>query len=110
MFNSKYIGEQYIDNTSSSERMLDDYLISNLQIDYTFHSFLFKKAKISLLINNLFDIEYVSNAWIYRYITNSFDPRESDHYTTLGSDGIYNMAGYFPQAKRNYLLGVSFEF
>ena len=40
----------------------------------------------------------------------SFDPRENDDYTTLGSDGIYNMAGYFPQAKRNYLLGLSIDF
>ena len=110
LFNSKYVGEQFIDNTSSDERKLDDYLISNLQIDYVFNSFLFKNAKISFLINNLFDIEYVSNAWVYRYISNSYDPRSSDAYTTLASDGIYDMAGYFPQAKRNYLLGITLEF
>lgn len=110
LFNSKYVGEQFIDNTSSDERKLDDYLISNLQIDYAFNSFLFKNAKISFLINNIFDVEYVSNAWIYRYISNSYDPRSSDAYTTLASDGIYDMAGYFPQAKRNYLLGITLEF
>ena len=110
LFNSKYVGEQFIDNTSSDERKLDDYLISNLQIDYAFKSFLFKNAKISFLINNLFDVEYVSNAWVYRYISNSYDPRSSDAYTTLASDGIYDMAGYFPQAKRNYLLGITLEF
>ena len=110
LFNSKYVGEQFIDNTSSEDRKIDDYLICNLQIDYMFNSFIFKNAKLSFLVNNLFNVEYVSNAWIYRYITNSFDPRESDDYTTLGSDGIYNMAGYFPQAKRNYLLGLSIDF
>ncbi|MFL2577065.1 MAG: hypothetical protein ACJ0PT_02890 [Flavobacteriales bacterium] len=52
----------------------------------------------------------MSNAWIYRYISNSYDPRSSDAYTTLASDGIYDMAGYFPQAKRNYLLGITLEF
>ena len=110
LFNSKYVGEQFIDNTSSEDRKIDDYLLCNLQIDYVFNSFIFKNAKLSFLVNNLFNVEYVSNAWIYRYITNSFDPRESDDYTTLGSDGIYNMAGYFPQAKRNYLLGLSIDF
>ena len=110
IFNSKYVGEQYIDNTSSRERMLNDYLISNLQVDYHFNNYLFKDVKISFLINNLFDIEYISNAWIYRYITNTFDPRESDDYTSLASDGIYDMAGYFPQAKRNYLLGLTLGF
>ena len=67
IFNSKYVGEQYIDNTSSKERMIDDYLVSNLQIDYNLSSRLFKNAKISFLINNLFDIEYVSNAWTVSY-------------------------------------------
>jgi len=110
IFNSKYVGEQYIDNTSSRERMLNDYLISNLQFDYHFNNYLLKDAKISFLINNLFNIEYVSNAWIYRYITNTFDPRESDDFTSLASDGIYDMAGYFPQAKRNYLLGLTLGF
>ncbi len=110
IFNSKYVGEQYIDNTSSRQRMLNDYLISNLQVDYNFNNYLFKDTKISFLINNLFDIEYISNAWIYRYITNTFDPRESDDYTSLASDGIYDMAGYFPQAKRNYLLGITLGF
>ena len=110
IFNSKYVGEQYIDNTSSRERMLNDYLISNLQVDYHFNNYLLKDAKISFLINNLFNIEYVSNAWIYRYITNTFDPRESDDFTSLASDGIYDMAGYFPQAKRNYLLGLTLGF
>ncbi len=110
LFNSKYVGEQFIDNTSSEDRKLDDYLISNLQLDYTFNSFLFKNAKISFLINNLFDVEYVSNAWVYRYISDSYDPRNSDPYTTKASDGIYDMAGYFPQAKRNYLLGITLEF
>ena len=110
LFNSKYVGEQFIDNTSSEDRKIDDYLLCNLQIDYVFNSFIFKNAKLSFLANNLFNVEYVSNAWIYRYLTNSFDPRESDDYTTLGSDGIYNMAGYFPQAKRNYLLGLSIDF
>ena len=75
-----------------------------------FNNYLFKDTKISFLINNLFDIEYISNAWIYGYITNTFDPRESDDYTSLASDGIYDMAGYFPQAKRNYLLGITLGF
>jgi iron complex outermembrane receptor protein len=109
-FNSKYVGEQFIDNTSSRERMLDDYLVSNLQIDYNIKNSIFKTAEISLLINNIFDNEYVSNAWLYRFISNSWDPRETDHYVTKGSDNIYNMAGYFPQATRNYLFGLTLGF
>ena len=109
-FVSKYVGEQYIDNTSSNDRQLDDYLISNLQMDYKLNSKIFNTAKISILINNIFDNEYVSNAWLYRFISEGFDPRDSDHYVTKDSDSRYNMAGYFPQATRNYLVGLTLGF
>jgi iron complex outermembrane receptor protein len=104
------VGNQYIDNTSSEKRMLESYMISNFQIDYHIKSSIFTKAKISFLVNNLFDIEYVNNAWIYRYISDSSDPREYDDYTTKGDGNIYDMAGYFPQATRNYLLGLTLGF
>jgi len=110
LLNTKYVGDQYIDNTSSEKRMLESYMISNFQIDYHFKSSIFTKAKISFLVNNLFDIEYVNNAWIYRYISDSSDPREYDDYTTQGDGNIYDMAGYFPQATRNYLLGLTLGF
>lgn len=110
LLNTKYVGDQYIDNTSSEKRILESYLISNFQIDYHFKSSIFTKAKISFLVNNLFDIEYVNNAWIYRYISDSSDPREYDDYTTQGDGNIYDMAGYFPQATRNYLLGLTLGF
>jgi iron complex outermembrane receptor protein len=110
LLNTKYVGDQYIDNTSSKKRMLDSYLISNFQIDYHIKSSIFTKAKISFLVNNLFDIEYVNNAWIYRYLSDSSDPREYDDYTTQGDGNIYDMAGYFPQATRNYLLGLTLGF
>jgi len=110
LLNTKYVGDQYIDNTSSEKRMLDSYLVSNFQIDYHIKSSIFTKAKISFLVNNLFDIEYINNAWIYRYISDSSDPREYDDYTTQGDGNIYDMAGYFPQATRNYLLGLTLGF
>ena len=110
LLNTKYVGDQYIDNTSSEKRMLESYMISNFQIDYHFKSSIFTKAKISFLVNNLFDIEYVNNAWIYRYISDSSDPREYDDYSTQGDGNIYDMAGYFPQATRNYLLGLTLGF
>ena len=103
-FNSKYVGEQFIDNTSSKDRMLDDYLTHNLQLQYNLNSKLFKTSKIYFRINNIFDNEYVSNAWIYRFISDGYDPRADDHYVTKNSDGGYNMAGYFPEATRNYML------
>ncbi|MDB9895245.1 TonB-dependent receptor [Flavobacteriales bacterium] len=109
-FITKYVGEQFIDNSSSEDRKLDDYIVNNLRLSYSFNSKIFNYARLSLQINNLFDEEYVSSAWIYRFVSNGYDPSEDDHYVTKGSDGGYNMAGYFPEATRNYLIGLTLGF
>ena len=104
-FISKYVGEQYIDNTSSKERMLDDYLINHIRIIYNWKNALFSTTKITLKINNVLNNKYESNAWTYRFISENYDPRQDDIYVTKGEKG-YNMSGYFPQAGRHYLLGI----
>ena len=109
-FISKYVGEQFIDNTSSKDRMLDDYLVNNLRVTYLWNSKIFKTAKLTLQVNNLLNNEYVANAWVYRFISDGWDPRESDPYVNADSERGYNMAGYFPQATRNYLLGITLGF
>ncbi len=92
---TKYVGKQYIDNTSSEKRKLDPYLLNHLLLDYTFSIGWFEEANISLKVNNIFDEKYETNAWVYRY-----------YY----QDEYYKMTGYFPQAGRNYLLGLTLKF
>ncbi|MBT3611368.1 MAG: TonB-dependent receptor [Flavobacteriales bacterium] len=109
-FISKYIGKQFIDNTSSENRLLNDYLVNNLRLSYWWDSKIFNTAKLTLQINNLLNNEYVNNAWIYRFISDIWDPSGSDHYVNSDSERGYNMAGYYPQATRNYLLGLTLGF
>ena len=109
-FISKYVGEQFIDNTSSKDRMINDYLVNHLRISYKWKSSIFKTAKLTLQINNLLNNKYVSNAWVYRFISDGWDPREADPYINSDSERGYNMAGDFPQATRNYLLELTLGF
>ena len=109
-FISKYVGDQYIDNTSSEERMLEAYLIHNARLTVNINTKLFKTAKITFQVNNLLEEKYSNNAWIYRFISDGYDPRPYDPYVNANSEGGYDMAGYFPQAGRNYLLGISLGF
>ena len=104
---SKYVGEQFIDNTSSLDRMLEDYLVNTLRVSYNWENKIFNTAKLTLQINNLLDNQYVSNAWVYRFISEGYDPREDDHYVNTDSERGYNMAAYFPEAGRNYLIGLT---
>ncbi|MFZ4523398.1 MAG: TonB-dependent receptor [Bacteroidales bacterium] len=90
--NSKYIGKQYIDNTSNDERSLKGYFVNGLSANYTVKSSLFEEIGFNIAVNNLFNATYETNAWVYPY--------------TLG--GVYNeMNGYFPQASINFLVGIS---
>ena len=105
--NSKYVGEQFIDNTSSDERKLDDYFVNNLILSYNINFFNFSNSKITLIVNNIFDELYANNAWTYRYYSEGYDPRADDPYTNLNSDNSYSMSSYFPQAGRNYMLSLN---
>ena len=114
-FISKYVGEQFIDNTSSLDRMLDDYLVNNLRISYSWKNKIFKRTNIALQINNILNNEYVSNAWVYQFITTPSppenpDPTTYDMYVNKDSVKGYNMAGYFPEATRNYLVKIDLDF
>jgi len=91
---SKYIGKQYIDNTSSEDRFLHPYFVNNLVLGYQFRVKPFSEIGISLMINNLFSQYYETNAWIYRY---NHEGRQ------------YNMNGYFPQALINYMVGITLK-
>jgi iron complex outermembrane recepter protein len=94
-FISSYVGKQYIDNTSNNDRSLDAWFVNNLKADYAFKTGLFSEVVLHFLINNIFNEEYESNAWVYSYFL----------------DGErHKMDGYFPQAGRHYMVGVDLKF
>ncbi len=94
-FNAKYVGKQYIDNTSSSDRMLNPYIVNNLLITYSVFPKFIKKINLHLAINNVFNRQYETNAWVYRYFYNN------EHYV---------LDGYFPQAGINFFMGLNLYF
>jgi iron complex outermembrane recepter protein len=91
----KYVGKQYIDNTSNNRRILNPYFVNDLRLNYTFRPGSIKEARISLMVNNLFNVKYETNAWIYRYY--------------YGGEESF-MDGYFPQAGIHFLAGLSLKF
>ena len=94
VFQEKYVGRQYIDNTSTLSRSLDPYFTSNININYEWKQSLFKTLNFNLAINNIFNNKYCSNAWVYKVIVG-------------GNEYIEN--GYFPQAGINFMFGVIVE-
>lgn len=95
-FMSKYVGSQYIDNTMNKDRMLDAYFVNDLKLAYKTENSFFRELELSFLINNLFDVDYITNAWIYKGL--------------VGDSGLIAIEdGYFPQAGRHFLLGARFN-
>lgn len=96
MFNTKYVGKQYLDNTSNKEKMLNEYLVNDLRISYSFRNIAkMKEISFNFMINNIFDELYESNGWSYTY----FDGGKNNYST-----------GYYPQAGQNFLVGLTLKF
>lgn len=91
---TRYVGEQYLDNTSNENRKLDAYLVSDLRAEYTIPFKWAKEVRLMARVNNLFDEEYSSNGYSYSYI--------------YGATITENF--YYPQATRNYLIGLNLRF
>ena len=94
-FISKYVGKQYIDNTSSEERKLDPWFVNDFTANYDFKIRNIGSFSLNLLVSNVFNEEYESNAWVYQY-----------YYA--GQHDV--MDGYFPQAGTNFLLRLVMRF
>ena len=92
---SKYVSDQFLDNTSNEDRKIDSYLVNDLRLAYRWPAPLFKNLTFSLLVNNIFDVEYQSNGYTYGFI---------------GGGETVRQNFYYPQAGRNYLMMVAMRF
>jgi len=92
---SKYVGKQYIDNTSSENRKLKAYLVNNIRLNYSIETKFIKQINVFLTLNNILNVKYETNAWVYSYY--SVNQREV-------------IDGYFPQSGRNFMLGLNLKF
>lgn len=97
-FLSKYVGEQYLSNTDTEASKLSSYFTSDLNFVYQIETKkIFDAIIITGLVNNLFNKEYVDRGYTYL-----------DSWSTPGNS--FEVQGYFPQATRNFLVGVTLKF
>ena len=92
---TKYVSQQFIDNTSNGDRSIDPYLVNNLVFFYTVKPKAIRQIDFFVHLNNIFNVAYETNAWVYRYYYDNVE---------------YNMNGYFPQAKFNFMAGINLKF
>jgi iron complex outermembrane recepter protein len=107
---TKFVGTQYVDNTGNPASLISSYAFTDLQLQYAFKWKDGKELKVNMLIRNIFDGKYVTNAWNFRFKSANYNPVPNDPYTELESGDIYHQRGYFPQSGRNVLVGLSLLF
>ncbi len=91
----KFVGKQYLDNSSSALRQLDPYAVTNLRLSWTFKPKFLKELTTAIQVNNLLNTKYSSNGYTYGYIQG-------------GGYQYFNY--YFPQAGINFLGMVDLKF
>ncbi len=92
---SKYVGKQYLDNTSNESRKLNPYFTNDIRLIYTLKPKFAQEIAFTLLLNNVFNELYESNGYTYAYV----------------SEGrVMADNAYYPQAGRNFLAGIRVRF
>lgn len=94
-FISKYVGEQFLDNTSNADRKLDAFFVNDIRFNYHFETLSIREIGFTLAVNNIFNEQYESNGYTYGYIFGG--QRVTENF-------------YYPQAGTNFLVGVSVKF
>lgn len=93
----KYVGEQYLSNTDTEASKLDSYFVTDFNFTYTLPvNNVFDSIVFTGMVNNLFDIEYVDRGFTY--------------LDTWSGPTATEIQGYYPQATRNFLLGMTLMF
>jgi len=89
---AKYIGKQYLDNSSDEQNTLDAYFFSDFRLRYRLQPRWIRELGLTLLVQNIFNAQIETNGWSYRYV--------------LGEQTLVDR-GLYPQAGTNVLVGLT---
>jgi iron complex outermembrane receptor protein len=94
MLQTKYVGKQFLDNTTNAKRVIDAYQTIDGRLSYSIYPKKMREISFNLLVNNILNSLYSSNGYTYSYI-----------YEKLITENFY-----YPQAGTNFLVGLTFKF
>jgi iron complex outermembrane recepter protein len=89
---SKYVGKQYLDNTSDSKKQLKDFFTQDVRLGYTVLGKKITAVDFYVQANNIFSRLYTPNGYTFSYIAGGQSITENY---------------YFPMAPANFMFGVN---
>lgn len=90
----KYVGRQYMDNTTQKSRSLDPYYVQDVRLSYNIENKIAKNTSIVLQLNNVLNKKYVANGYTFSYMYG----------------GLVTENYYFPMATFNWMLALNIRF
>ncbi|MEO7444085.1 MAG: TonB-dependent receptor plug domain-containing protein [Ferruginibacter sp.] len=94
LFTGKYVGRQYLDNTSQASRSLHAYYTQDLRLNYNISQLTAKRIEIFAQAINIFNRKYEPNGYSFSYI-----------YQNATTTENY----YFPMAPLHFMMGITIE-
>lgn len=91
---SKYVGDQYLDNTQNDARKLNAFYTQDARAILTLKNKIFNEWNIIGQVNNVFNKKYEPNGYTYSYVLDG--AITADNY-------------YFPMAGTNFMIGVNIK-
>ncbi|WP_445725531.1 TonB-dependent receptor [Flavobacterium sp.] len=99
---SKFVGEQYMGNIDNANSKLDAYFVNDFNASFEITpNKIAESIRFDLLVNNIFNVDYISNGYYYTY---------DDDWSVPGEVTTLDGAAYYPQAGINFLLGATVRF
>ncbi len=94
---TKYVGKQYLDNTSNDSRSLPGYVVNNVVLSYSQSFESGGDLTLSVFANNILDHMYSANGWTYSYLFGGMDAMTTENYV-------------YPQAGRHGFVNLTMTF
>jgi iron complex outermembrane receptor protein len=92
---SKYVGRQFLDNTSNLSRSLDPFYTQDARVSFKINNKIPKEVILIFQVNNVFNKKYEPNGYTYSYISSA----------TLTTANFY-----FPMAGTNFMAALNIKF
>ena len=92
---NKYVGKQFLDNTSDNERVINPYFVTDLRINYTIKTKFIKEINLIAVIYNIANTVYETNGYNYSYYMDAT---------------LYKSNYLAPAAPRNFMVGLNLKF
>lgn len=99
---SKYVSEQYFENTGLDVAKLDAYFVNDIMIGYKFPVKGVEYIELKFKVNNVFNVDYIGNALGGKGL--ALDKSTDEVVET------WRWAAYYPQAFRNFLVQLNVRF